>query len=126
MSLVTGVLAVGDGHELYWEQRGNPNGKPVVVLHGGPGSGSSPVFVFMFDPERYRIVQFDQRNCGGVRPTRVIPPLIWRRTRPRTSSRISKSCAADLGLERWMVWGGSWGTVLRSLTPRRVRCASPS
>jgi proline iminopeptidase len=111
-SLVTGVLAVGDGHELYWEQRGNPNGKPVVVLHGGPGSGSSPAFAFMFDPERYRIVQFDQRNCGRSTPHASDPTVdLATNTTAHLIADIEK-LRAHLGIERWMVWGGSWGTVL--------------
>src|SRR5215831_20772587 len=63
------MLDVGDGQQIYWEQSGNPDGKPAVVLHGGPGSGSSPLFPFMFDRDRYRIVQFDQRGCGRSTPS---------------------------------------------------------
>ncbi len=63
-----GMLDVGDGHRLYWEISGYPDGKPAVVLHGGPGSGSSPSFRRMFDPAVYKVVQFDQRNCGHSTP----------------------------------------------------------
>ena len=62
-------LPVGDGHELYVECCGNPDGKPVVVLHGGPGAGCSPFMRRFFDPKRYRIVLFDQRGCGKSTPT---------------------------------------------------------
>src|SRR5215468_3437735 len=64
----TGMLDVGDGHRLYWELSGNPSGKPVVFLHGGPGGGSSPKQRPFFDPARYRIVLFDQRGCGKSKP----------------------------------------------------------
>jgi proline iminopeptidase len=76
----TGLLDVGDGHRLYWELCGNPNGKPVVFLHGGPGGGSSPDHRRQFNPEKYKILVFDQRGCGKSR-----------RTRPGTWSRISRS-----------------------------------
>ncbi len=59
-----GMLDVGDGHEVYWEVCGNPNGKPAVFLHGGPGGGCSPAQRQFFDPERYRVLLFDQRGCG--------------------------------------------------------------
>ncbi len=63
-----GMLAVGDGQEVYWETRGNLGGKPVVVLHGGPGSGCGPGWARFFDPQAYRVVLFDQRGCGRSTP----------------------------------------------------------
>ena len=63
-----GFLEVGDGHRVYWETCGNPRGKPAVVFHGGPGSGASPWFRTFFDPDAYRLVLFDQRNCGRSTP----------------------------------------------------------
>ncbi|MGN6679957.1 MAG: alpha/beta fold hydrolase, partial [Streptosporangiaceae bacterium] len=63
-----GMLDVGDGNELYWEVCGNPNGKPAVMVHGGPGQGSAPNMRRMFDPQRYRAVLFDQRGCGRSTP----------------------------------------------------------
>src|SRR5215813_2761293 len=63
-----GLLEVGDGHRVYWEVCGNPEGKPAVVLHGGPGSGAIPWWRQFFDPERYRFVLFDQRGCGRSSP----------------------------------------------------------
>jgi proline iminopeptidase len=64
----TGMLEVGDGQSIYWEECGNAAGKPAVFLHGGPGAGCSPDHRRVFDPARYRIVLFDQRNCGRSRP----------------------------------------------------------
>ena len=64
----TGMLAVTDGHEIYYEQSGNPNGKPAVYIHGGPGGGSNPGQRRVFDPEHYRIILFDQRGCGRSQP----------------------------------------------------------
>src|SRR5690349_17502146 len=64
----TGMLDVGDGHSLYWELSGNPDGKPVVFLHGGPGGGSSPNHRRQFNPEKYKILVFDQRGCGKSSP----------------------------------------------------------
>ena len=61
-------LQVGDGHEIYFEESGNPNGKPCLFVHGGPGGGAAPQARQFFDPERYRIVVFDQRGCGRSRP----------------------------------------------------------
>src|SRR3954470_3777414 len=63
-----GMLDVGGGHQVYWEVSGDPAGEPAVVLHGGPGSGSSPGMRRVFDPAIYRVVQFDQRNCGRSTP----------------------------------------------------------
>ncbi|HSP76638.1 MAG TPA: alpha/beta fold hydrolase, partial [Cryobacterium sp.] len=64
----TGLLEVGDGQTIYWEASGNPDGKPAVYLHGGPGGGSSPKQRRVFDPEKYRIILFDQRGCGQSTP----------------------------------------------------------
>jgi len=69
----SGLLAVGDGQEIYWETSGNPDGKPAVFLHGGPGGGSKPDNRRLFDPARYRIVVFDQRGC--VRQAAIPPPI---------------------------------------------------
>ena len=65
----SGKLRVSDVHQIYWEESGNPNGKPVVFLHGGPGGGTEPKHRRYFDPRRYRIVLFDQRGCGNWLPT---------------------------------------------------------
>ena len=108
----SGVLAVGDGQRLYWEVSGNPRGKPALVLHGGPGSGNSPGFRRLFDPAAYRIVQFDQRNCGRSTP-HASEPVIDLAT--NTTAHLVDDCErmrAHLGIDRWLVWGVSWGTAL--------------
>lgn len=102
-----GWLPVGDGHAIYFEQCGNPQGLPLVVLHGGPGSGCSPRMRQLFDPARYRIVLFDQRGCGRSTP------------RGECAHNTTADLVADierlrrhLGVERWLVTGGSWGAAL--------------
>ena len=108
----SGSLDVGDGHEIHWEVAGNPAGKPAVLLHGGPGSGSSPRTRGMFDPGKYMVVQFDQRNCGRSTPHASEPAV-------DLSTNTTQHLIADieelriaLGVDRWLVWGGSWGTTL--------------
>ncbi|MDR1214607.1 MAG: prolyl aminopeptidase [Propionibacteriaceae bacterium] len=105
-------LAVGDGQTLRVEQSGRPDGKPVVFLHGGPGGGSSPDQRRFFDPERYRIVCFDQRGCGQSTPHASDPDVdmslnsTWRLVRDVDTIRTA------LGIESWQVFGGSWGSAL--------------
>jgi proline iminopeptidase len=106
------MLDVGDGQRIYWEQTGNPDGKPALILHGGPGSGSSPSFPLMFDADRYRIVQFDQRGCGRSTPTAADPAVDLS---TNTTAHLIADCEQlreHLGIDRWLVWGGSWGTTL--------------
>jgi proline iminopeptidase len=121
----SGMLDVGDGHRVYWETVGNAAGTPALWVHGGPGSGSSPGSRRLFDPAAYRAVLFDQRGCGRSRP-------------------LADSAAADLsanttvhligdiellrehlGIDRWVVAGGSWGVTLAlayaQRHPQRVR-----
>ncbi|WP_281981163.1 prolyl aminopeptidase [Thalassorhabdomicrobium marinisediminis] len=101
------MLDVGDGHTLYVEQSGNPDGLPVVVFHGGPGGGCSPMMRRYFDPARYRIILFDQRGCGRSRPhARVEDNTTWHLV--ADIERIRET----LGLDRWLVFGGSWGATL--------------
>lgn len=101
------VLDVGDGHRIHVEQCGRPDGLPVVVLHGGPGGGCSPVMRRYFDPARYRIVLFDQRGCGRSRPhAEVQANTTWHLV--ADIERIRQT----LGIDRWMVFGGSWGATL--------------
>jgi proline iminopeptidase len=107
-----GMLDVGDGHSIHWEVAGDPDGKPAVLLHGGPGSGSSPRTRQMFDPSRYLIVQFDQRGCGRSTPSASQPEVdLSANTTPALVADIER-LREHLGIDRWLVWGGSWGTTL--------------
>jgi proline iminopeptidase len=103
----TGRLRVSDIHELYYEQSGNPDGKPVVFLHGGPGAGSSPAGRRFFDPVRYRIVIFDQRGCGQSQPHASLED----NTTVHLVADI-ENLREHLGIQRWQVFGGSWGSTL--------------
>lgn len=108
----TGFLGIGDGHRLYWETCGNPSGKPALVLHSGPGSGCTPTARRHFNPEIYRIVLFDQRGAGRSTPHASEPgiDLSTNTTAPLIADieRLRK----HLGIDRWMVLGGSWGSTL--------------
>lgn len=114
------MVDVGDGHRIYIEQCGRPDGLPVVVLHGGPGGGCSPMMRRFFDPEIYRIVLFDQRGCGRSRPYASV------------EANTTQHLVADierirllLGIRDWVVFGGSWGATLALVYaqahPDRVR-----
>jgi proline iminopeptidase len=103
----TGSLDVGDGHRLYWEESGNPDGLPAVFLHGGPGSGCEPWHRRFFDPARYRIVLFDQRGAGRSTPHAGLEA----NTTPHLIADI-EALRARLDVERWVVFGGSWGSTL--------------
>jgi proline iminopeptidase len=108
----TGMLEVGDGNRLYYEQCGNPDGSAAVVLHGGPGSGCTPRHRRLFDPARYRIVLFDQRNCGRSVPHASDPDTSLRaNTTPHLIDDIEQLRSA-IGIERWLVYGNSWGSTL--------------
>ena len=114
------LLDVGDGHTLYVEQCGRPDGVPVVVLHGGPGGGCSPAMRRYFDPAVYRIILFDQRGCGRSRPHAAVEAnTTWHLV--ADIERIRKL----LGIEDWIVFGGSWGATLALVYaqthPDRVR-----
>ncbi|MBJ7415338.1 MAG: prolyl aminopeptidase [Niveispirillum sp.] len=103
----TGRLQVDDVHNLYWEQSGNPDGVPVLFLHGGPGAGASPTHRRFFDPTFYRIIILDQRGAGRSTPlgdlrNNDIPHLVG----------DLEALRAHLGVDRWMVFGGSWGSTL--------------
>jgi proline iminopeptidase len=104
------MLEVGDGHHVYMEQCGQPSGQPVLVLHGGPGGGASPAMRRYFDPSVYRIILFDQRGCGRSRPNASVSAnTTWHLLADVERIR------ALLGIERWMVFGGSWGATLALL-----------
>lgn len=102
-----GMLEVSDDHQIYWEICGNPNGKPVVFLHGGPGSGCSEKHRRLFDPARYMIVLFDQRGCGRSLPYASLEAnTTWHLIDDMEKLRVL------LNIERWQVFGGSWGSTL--------------
>jgi proline iminopeptidase len=108
----TGMLDVGDGHSLYWEICGNPAGKPVVMLHGGPGAGCTQGMRRAFDPDRFRVVLFDQRNSGRSTPYAGNPEVdLSANTTPHLVADLER-LREHLGIDRWLVWGGSWGTTL--------------
>jgi len=104
----TGMLDVGDGHSLYWELSGNPHGKPVVFLHGGPGGGSSPEHRRQFNPEKYKILVFDQRGCGKSTPYAELD----HNTTWDLVEDIEKLRTEVAKVEKWQVFGGSWGSTL--------------
>ncbi|MCR5872620.1 MULTISPECIES: prolyl aminopeptidase [unclassified Sphingomonas] len=103
----SGMLDVGDGHQLYYERVGTPGGKPAVFLHGGPGGGFSPSHRRLFDPSRYDVLLFDQRGCGQSAPHAGI------------DANTTWHLVADIerlrelaGVKKWLVFGGSWGSTL--------------
>src|SRR5687767_9569152 len=106
------MLDVGDGQQIYWEACGNPKGRTALVPHGGPGSGCSKNMRRPFDPDVYRVILFDQRQCG-----RSIPHA----SDPSTDLKVNTTehLLADIevlrdhtGVERWLIFGGSWGCTL--------------
>jgi proline iminopeptidase len=120
----SGMLDVGDGNVVYWETCGNRQGKPAVVLHGGPGSGCSPAFRRFFHPSAHRLVLFDQRNCGRSAPHAGDLDT-------DLASNTTANLVADIELLRehleigcWLVFGGAWGSTLAlayaETHPRRV------
>ncbi len=107
-----GLLDVGDGQRIYWMLSGNPEGMPVLILHGGPGSGSSAATRRYFDPQYYLIVQFDQRGCGRSLPHASEPVIdLSHNTTWHIIADIER-LRVQLGLERWIVFGNSWGCTL--------------
>ncbi|MGO4648799.1 prolyl aminopeptidase [Nocardia sp. 2YAB30] len=107
----SGMLAVGEGQSLYWEVSGNPDGKPVVFLHGGPGGSTAPFHRQFFDPDAYRIVLFDQRGCGRSTPHLADGASLEHNTTQHLIADI-EALREQLGVERWQVFGGSWGSTL--------------
>ncbi|MDB6084712.1 MAG: Proline iminopeptidase, partial [Gammaproteobacteria bacterium] len=102
-----GYLRVSELHEIYYEECGNPAGKPALFLHGGPGAGSDRRARQFFDPQHYRIIVFDQRGCGRSRPSAsLVENTTWHLV--ADIERLRK----HLGIERWLVFGGSWGSTL--------------
>ncbi len=103
----SGMLDVGDGHSVYWEMCGNPDGKPAVFLHGGPGGGANADHRRLFDPARYRVLLFDQRGCGRSKPHAALEAnTTWHLV--ADIERLREL----LEVESWLVFGGSWGSTL--------------
>ena len=120
----SGTLDVGDGNHIYWEVCGNPDGKPAVVLHGGPGSGCSTGMRRYFDPSAYKVVLFDQRGCGRSTPhASDLHADLSVNTTEHLLTDI-ELLRQDLNIDRWLVFGGSWGSTLAlayaERNPRRV------
>jgi proline iminopeptidase len=107
-----GLLDVGDGNRIYWEVCGNPAGKTAVMLHGGPGGGCTPGHRRQFDPDLYRIVLFDQRNCGRSLPSASDPAVSLERNTTWNLVADMELLRDHLGIDRWQVFGGSWGSAL--------------
>lgn len=103
----TGMLDVGDGHEIYYERAGTKGGKPAVFVHGGPGGGCSPDHRRLFDPRSYDVMLFDQRGCGRSTPHASLEAnTTWHLVEDMERLR------AMMGAEKWLVFGGSWGSTL--------------
>jgi proline iminopeptidase len=107
-----GMLEVGDGNQVYWETCGNPDGKPAVIVHGGPGSGCRPGQGRIFDPERYRLVLFDQRGCGRSRPHASEPGTDMRHNTTAHLIADLELLREHLRIDRWLLFGYSWGCTL--------------
>jgi len=103
----SGFIRVSDLHEIYWEESGNPNGLPVIGIHGGPGGGSSPEMRRFFDPGIYRIILMDQRGCGKSTPNSEL-------RENDTWNLVSdiEAVRTHLGIDKWVLFGGSWGSTL--------------
>jgi proline iminopeptidase len=107
-----GMLEVGDGNLVYWETCGNPDGKPALVVHGGPGSGCSITIRSSFDPDRYRAVLFDQRGCGRSTPHASDPATDMSHNTTEHLLADMELLRVRLGIDRWLLYGGSWGSTL--------------
>ena len=120
----TGMLKVSDTHEIYYEECGNPKGNPAVFVHGGPGAGCDDRARSFFDPDAYRIILFDQRGCGRSKPHASLEEnTTWHLVEDIEKLR------RHLGIESWVVFGGSWGSTLAlayaQTHPERVRALVP-
>ncbi|WP_327003623.1 prolyl aminopeptidase [Dactylosporangium sp. NBC_01737] len=107
-----GMLDVGDGNLVHWDVAGNPAGLPALVVHGGPGTGCTPRTRRYFDPDRYRIVQFDQRNCGRSTPHASSLDADLRHNTTEHLIADMELLREHLGIDRWLLFGGSWGSTL--------------
>ncbi len=120
----TGMLDVGDGHRVYWECCGNPAGRPALIIHGGPGSGTAPSRRRYFDPRRYRIISFDQRNCGQSTPSAADPNVDLTTNTTWHLIADMERLRDHLAVEKWLLMGTSWGVSLAlayaEMYPERV------
>ncbi|WP_392667921.1 prolyl aminopeptidase [Streptomyces sp. LN785] len=107
-----GMLDVGDGNLVHWEERGNPDGKPALIVHGGPGAGSPSGTPKAFDPECYRIILFDQRGCGRSTPHASDPATDMAVNTTEHLLRDMEQLRVFLRVDRWLIFGGSWGSAL--------------
>ena len=103
----SGMLKVSELHTIAWEKSGNPDGIPVIVIHGGPGGGGQPSYRQYFDPSAYNIIQFDQRGCGKSTPYAELTD-----NNTQASVRDIEQLRESFGIEHWHVFGGSWGSTL--------------
>jgi proline iminopeptidase len=107
-----GMLDVGDGNLVYWETRGNPSGKPAIIVHGGPGSSCEGSTGRSFNPDRYRVVLFDQRGCGRSVPHASDPSTDMSVNTTEHLLADMERLREHLKIERWLLFGGSWGSTL--------------
>jgi proline iminopeptidase len=107
-----GMLDTGDGNSIYWETCGNPDGAPALIVHGGPGSGCTVGQRKSFDPERYRIILFDQRNCGRSTPHASDPAADMSLNTTDHLIADMERLREHLGVDKWLLRGGSWGVTL--------------
>ena len=107
-----GLLDVGDGNRIYWETSGNPDGKVALCVHGGPGGGGARGSRKAFDPERFRIVLFDQRGCGESRPSAADPAVDMSVNTTEHLIADMERLREHLGVDKWLLYGGSWGSTL--------------
>src|SRR4051794_17596654 len=107
-----GRLDAGDGNAVYWEACGNPGGKPALVVHGGPGSGCRASMRRRFDPDRYRVVLFDQRGCGRSTPHASDPATDMSVNTTEHLLADIERLREHLDIDRWLLHGGSWGSTL--------------
>jgi len=106
------MLDVGDGNRVHYEVHGPPDGKPVVIVHGGPGSGAGPRWLRHFDPDTYRVILFDQRGCGRSTPDAAAHDTDLSVNTTHHLIADMERLRVHLGIERWLLSGGSWGTTL--------------
>ena len=120
-----GLLDVGEGNRIYWEACGNPSGKAALVVHGGPGSGCRPGSRRYFDPDRYLIVQFDQRGCGRSTPHASDPETDMSVNTTAHLLEDMELLREHLQIDRWLLYGGSWGsTLILAYAERHPECVS--